>query len=170
MPKGKRIVVRDVGASNGEESAMLPKNLNRELLAVLTRLDRSWRESNFRQFSSAWKFDGMSKALKSTDWKRLIKQNRGVWSEWNQIVRSTETRDFVPLRIGSSTFTFSSKRRKTLHVQVTLTATSATSGKTWRGRAEVFLQFFRAIKQPATTYLRVVHWDLPLYEILSSVK
>ena len=170
MPKGKRIVVRDVGASNGEEWALWPEKRKRELLAIITRLDCGWRENNFRQFGLAWKFDKVPKAPKSTDWKRLVRHNRDVWSEWNQIVQSVEIRDFVPRRIGSSTFTFSSKRRMTLHVQVALTATSATTGKTWRGRTELFLQFFRRYKRPGTTCLRVVHWDLPLHEILSSVK
>ncbi len=169
MPKGKRIVVRDSHVSNADAWTTLPEKPKRQLLAVIERLDRGWREANFRQFASAWRFDKVPKTPKLSQWKLLIKQNHSLWAKWDQRITNVYIHNWVSRRIGSSTFTFSSKQRKTLCVEVMLTATSATTGKTWTGRAELFLQFFRTSKNRTSTRLKVVHWELPLLEIVSVV-
>jgi hypothetical protein len=170
MPKGKRIVKREIPDQSSAEWSSMPEKDKRKILAVIDRLDQGWRDSNFRRFASAWKFDSVPKTPSANEWKRLLQDNRQVWSEWNQKVRSVRTTDVVVRRIGSSTYTWGPKRRKTLEIEMELHATHATTGKSWRGRAELFIQL-RSLKRGllSTRGYRVVHWDLPLQEIRAAV-
>jgi hypothetical protein len=170
MPKGKRIVRREIGGQSSAQWSSMPEKDKRKILAVIDRLDQGWRDSNFRRFASAWKFDYVPKTPSANEWKRLLQENRQVWSEWNQKVRSVRTTDIVARRIGSSTYTWGPKRRKTLEIEVELNATHASTGKSWRGRAELFIQL-HSLKRGflSTRRCRVVHWDLPLQEIRAAV-
>jgi hypothetical protein len=171
MPKGKRIVRNHSKDKSTPTWISMSEKDKRNILVTLKRLDQGWRDCNFRKFSSAWKFGTVPKTMSSSEWKRLLQENRNNWSEWTQKLRSVRTLDFVPRRIGRSTFTWSSKRRKTLEIQTELGVTHAATGRSWRGRTELFLQFFRTNRPALRKYsLRVVHWELPPLEILNATK
>src|SRR5439155_4965803 len=110
------------------------------------------------------------KTPSAEEWKRLVQAQRNVWSEWSQEVRSMRSTDVVTRRIGSSTFTWGPKTRKTLNIGVELKAVRSDTAGSWKGRADLFLQWHGpSRKRSVRQKLRIVHWDLPLQEILASV-
>ena len=170
MPKGKRIVKDDTAKPLIDEWSSMPETNRKQILDVIARANQGWREGNFRKFSNAWKFGTVRKTRSAEEWKGLVRAQRNVWSEWSQEVRSVRSTDVVTRRIGSSTFTWGRKTRKTLNIGVELKAVSSDTARSWKGRADLFLQWHRpGGNRSVRQTLRIVRWDLPLQEILASV-
>jgi hypothetical protein len=157
MPPGKPVVPLDLSGFMADAWPSLPPEEQRGIQEAINRSDAAWMRADFREFSSAWRFDYLPRLPPKADWRKRVEKQRGIWNRWESQVESARADSPVSVRIATSAFAMLGER-KALMVKTMLRVTWAEDSDTWEGHAEYFLMRSRK-------GYRIVHWDCPWEEI-----
>lgn len=166
MPPGKPIREGRRNHIRPEIWSSFSESEKNEIRSLIERSDSGWQKGDFTEFASAWQFGDVNGAPSEHvehDWKTLVESQKGNWGEWSQEVTEVYQRTGAVVRTGAASFSIGIKGPLTLDVKLRLRAVLRENGRTWEGKACCYLQ-----GEVGTRH--IVYWDVPLMEILATLR
>ena len=163
MPPDRPIEEVSPGSTMPEVWSNLPDSDRSEIQSLIAQSDKGWREGDFAVFSSAWQFGGAAIVPTEQEWKTRIESQRGIWSEWQQVVTRAYLVSGITVQTGQLSSLMHNDGTATLWVRTRLRVIMSENNRRWEGEGEVCVQGEAGTR-------RIVHWEVSLMEMLAALR